>query len=151
MPVRYFALILGVVFLLVGVLGFVPGINQTHHALHPDVSVQGPGTGLLLGLFPVNVLHNLVHILFGIWGIAAYRTLPASRLYARGVAIIYGVLTIMGLVPALNTTFGLIPIYGNDVWLHGLIALVAAIFGWAPVERLDVRRDVPPHTGAHGV
>ena len=56
--------------------------------------------------------------------------LAGAKTYARGVAIIYAVLTIMGLVPALNTTLGYIPIYGNDVWLHAVLALIAAYFGW---------------------
>jgi hypothetical protein len=119
--------------------------------MHPDMRVDGPGTGYLLGLFPVNVLHNLIHILFGIWGIVAYRRFADSRMYARGVAIIYGIFTIMGLIPVLNTAFGLVPIYGNDIWLHGLIAIVSAIFGWAPMERTESWRHIPPHTGAHGV
>ena len=88
------------------------------------------GHGDLLGLFPVNILHNVVHLLFGVWGLLAYKSLGASKSYAKGVAIIYALLTVMGLVPALNTTFGLIPIYGNDVWLHAALALVAAYFGF---------------------
>ena len=55
--------------------------------------------------------------------------------YARGWAIVYGVLAVMGLIPALHTTFGLIPIFGHDAWLHALTAVVAAYVGWfAPVE-----------------
>lgn len=86
---------------------------------------------MLFGLFPVNVLHNLVHILFGAWGLVAARSLGAARTYARVVAIAYALLTIMGLIPATNTTFGLVPIYGHDVWLHALLAIVAAYFGFA--------------------
>ena len=63
-------------------------------------------------------------------GLAVSGSIPAARIYARGVAIIYGVLTIMGLIPALNTAFGLVPLYGHDVWLHALLAVVAAIVGW---------------------
>jgi hypothetical protein len=88
------------------------------------------GYGHELGLFPINILHNIVHLLFGIWGVLAYRSYAGARTYFRAVAIIYGLLTILGLLPATNTTFGLIPIYGNDVWLHALLALVAAYFGW---------------------
>jgi len=131
MDTRRFALILGVVFTLVGILGFVPGINQMHHADDHHLIVTGPGTGYLLGLFHVNVLHNLVHILFGAMGIAMARSAGSAVLYARIVAIGYGLLTVMGLVPALNTTFGLIPIHGADVILHALIAAVAAYFGFA--------------------
>jgi hypothetical protein len=129
MSPRTFARIYGVVFLLVGILGFVPGINQpppANHGLH----VTNPGHGMLLGLFHVNVLHNIVHLLFGVWGLVASRDLGASKLYGKGTCIIYLVLTVAGLIPGLNTMFGLVPIEGNDVWLHALLALVAGYFGF---------------------
>ena len=132
MSVRYFALILGIIFLLVGVLGFVPGMTTMPETHEHDLAVEGPGHGYLLGLFHVNLLHNLVHLLFGVWGIIAYRTFDASRVYARSVTIIYAVLAIMGVIPGLNTMFGLVPLHGHDVWLHLLIAAAAAYFGWAP-------------------
>jgi hypothetical protein len=75
-----------------------------------------------------------VHILFGLWGLFVFARFDASRVYARSVAIIYAILTIMGLIPNLNTTFGLIPLYGNNIWLHALIAIVAAVFGFAPAR-----------------
>src|SRR5688500_3869848 len=108
MNVRYFALILGIIFLLVGVLGFVPGLTvmpdaaatNGAHAGH-DLRVTGPGHGYLLGLFHVTVLHNIVHLLFGVWGVLAYRSFDGSRTYARGVAIIYGLLAVIGLIPGL--------------------------------------------------
>jgi len=130
--VRYFALAYGIVFLLVGIAGFVPGLVAPPEAGR-DLTIA-TGFGRLFNLFPVNVLHNLVHVAFGIWGLAAYRTFSAARLYARAVAVIYAVLTVMGLVPVLATTFGLIPLYGHDVWLHALLAIVAAYFGWAPIR-----------------
>lgn len=128
MSTRTFALLFGILFLAVGVLGFVPGMVQPLHEGHPEVMGNA---GQLLGLFPVNEVHNAVHILFGLWGLAASRSLGGSVTYARGVAIIYAVLTICGFIPALATGFGFVPLYGNDVWLHGLLALVAAYFGWA--------------------
>jgi hypothetical protein len=88
------------------------------------------GYGHALGLFPVNTLHNIVHLLFGVWGIVAYKSYGGSRSYFRVVAVVYGLLTILGLLEPTRTTFGLVPIYGNDVWLHALLALVAAYFGW---------------------
>jgi hypothetical protein len=130
--VRYFALVYGIVFLLVGIAGFVPGLVHAP-AGGPDVEVD-EGFGRLFGLFPVNMLHNLVHIVFGIWGLAAYRSLSGARLYGRSVAVIYAVLAVMGLIPLLNTTFGLIPLYSHDVWLHIVLAAVAAYFGWASVR-----------------
>jgi hypothetical protein len=130
MSVRTFALVFGIVFLAVGILGFIPGINQMHAGDDPNLAVEGPGHGHLLGLFHVNVLHNLVHVLFGILGLVMYRRDDSAVLYARIVAISYALLTIMGLIPALRYTFGLIPIEGNDVWLHALLAAVAAYFGF---------------------
>jgi hypothetical protein len=132
--VRAFALAAGIVYLAVGVLGFVPGITQPPPSGAPDVAIDA-GYGYLLGLFPINVLHNLVHLAIGLWGVASYKSFGASRIYARGLAIVYGLLAIMGLIPGLNTTFGLIPIFGHDVWLHALTAAAAAYFGWlAPVD-----------------
>jgi hypothetical protein len=139
MSTRTFALIFGIVFLIVGAGGFIPGLNMMDHSGHPadaDVTVRS-FFGYELGLFPVNVLHNIVHLLFGVWGLLAYKSLSASKGYAKGVAIIYAVLTVMGFIPGLNTTFGLIPLYGNDIWLHALLAAVAAYFGFVHKDRVD--------------
>lgn len=129
MTTRGFALIFGVVFVLVGIAGFVPPLVTAVHEQHPPLAVE-TGYGLLLGLFPVNLLHNLVHVLFGLWGLIGSRSIAASRFYARSVALIYAVLSVAGLLPGLHTLFGLTPLFGNDVWLHALLALVAAYFGW---------------------
>lgn len=133
MSIRSFATVFGVVFLLAGVAGFIPALSPVH--AHPDLHVTA-GSRLALGLFPVNVLHNLVHIAFGLWGLAAARSVAGARFYGKGVAVIYGLLTLLGLIPATNTTFGLVPIYGNDIWLHAALALVAGYFGFAR----DLRR-----------
>jgi hypothetical protein len=132
---RYYALVMGIIFAVVGIAGFIPGLLSP---LDPGVELTVTAlSGRLLGLFPVNVLHSLVHLLFGIWGIAAYRSFSASRGYARSVAVIYAVLLIMGFIPGLRTTFGLIPLYGHDIWLHALIAVSAACFGFMAGERVE--------------
>jgi len=139
MLTRRFAMILGVAFLLIGILGFVPPL-LTHpaHGGHTEPLRVNAFEGYLLGLFHVNVLHTLVHVLFGILGITMARSFDSARNYARIVAVGYGLLTIMGLVPALNTVFGLIPIHGHDVWLHAVIAAAAAYFGFAASDRAEV-------------
>lgn len=129
-----FATLYGIVFLLAGIAGFVPGLSPEH--AHPGVAVEG-ASRLALGLFPVNVIHNLVHLLFGLWGLAVARSEAAARLYAKAVAVIYAVLTLAGLVPGADTLFGLAPLYGNDVWLHALLAAVAGYAGF--VSRPAVR------------
>jgi hypothetical protein len=125
-------MIFGIVFLIVGAGGFIPQLNMMDHAANAaDANVTMKTMfGYELGMFPVNVLHDIVHILFGIWGVLAARSLAGARSYFRVVAIVYALLTVLGLLPATNTTFGMIPIYGNDVWLHLVLALVAAYFGW---------------------
>ena len=134
---RRFALIFGIVFLLVGVAGFVPALTTPH--THADV-VMTSGMALLFGLFPVNLLHNLAHVLFGVWGLFAAKSDNAARLYGQVVAIGYGLLTIMGLVTAMNlhTAFGFIPLYGHDVWLHAALAVVAAYFGFMHEREMPV-------------
>ena len=127
MNTRTFALIFGIVFLAVGIAGFIPNLVHPLPAEHPPVNPEG---GLLLGLFPINALHNAVHILFGLWGLAASRSLGGARTYFRVVAVIYIVLTICGLIPPLDVLLGMVPLGGNDVWLHLVLALVAAYFGW---------------------
>ena len=128
MNVRTFALIWGVAFLLAGAAGFIPAFLGAPHS-HPDLIVNTL-FGHLLGLFPVNVLHDIVHLLFGAWGLAASRSHSGARVYARGVAVIYAVLAVAGLIPGLRTTFGLIPLFGHDVWLHIVLAAPAAYFGF---------------------
>ena len=84
-PVQKAALAVGAVFLAVGLLRFVPGIT-THDQLifaghHSDAA--------LLGIFNVSVLHNLVHLLFGVAGIALARTFNSARSYLIGGGVVY--------------------------------------------------------------
>lgn len=147
MNLRTMARVFGVVFLAVGILGFVPGVTHMHE-LTPaeDLTVGGPGHGYLLGLFHVNVLHNAVHLLFGLWGLVAGGSFGAARTYFRGVGVIYAVLAVMGLFPApISTTFGLVPIHGHDVWLHAVLALAGLYLGFIAKARdvTDARADAP--------
>jgi hypothetical protein len=115
------ALIFGVVFILVALGGFItPG--GMGMAAHPD---QAPRE---LGLFPINLLHNLVHLAFGIWGIVASRTWGAAKTYCQVAGVIYIVLTILAFVDP--TTFGLVPIGDNDIWLHAVLGIVLAAVGF---------------------
>ena len=142
MSVRNFALIFGILFLVTGIAGFIPGLLMDPGATAPALSVHH-GSGMLLGLFPTNIVHDLVHVLFGVWGIAVYRSFGGALTYARAVAVIYALLTVMGLIPALSTTFGLVPLYGYDIALHAAIAVVAAYFGF--VKPREVVSPTPRH------
>jgi hypothetical protein len=137
---RRIALILGIVFLLAGIAGFIPGLTQPH--THPDVMVTA-GLGVLMGLFPVNVVHNAAHLLFGVWGLMASRSDSGARGYGKVVAIAYALLAVMGLISAmrLHTAFGFTPLYGHDIWLHVVLAAVGAYIGFVrPVEQDAMRR-----------
>jgi len=133
MMTRRVALVVGIIYLVIGIAGFIPGLVQGQD--YPDLAID-TGAGTLLGLFPVNVVHHLVHLLVGVLGIAAYRAFDSARLYARGLAIVYAVLAVMGLISAANlhTMFGLAPLFSHDVWLHAGTAAIAAYFGWGPVD-----------------
>ncbi len=132
MTVRTFALVIGLAFTAAGILGFIPAFVSPPPANAPDVMPMAHG--YLLGLFPVNALHNVVHLAIGLWGLAAWRGFTGPVLYARALAVLYGALAVLGLLPGPNTLFGLVPIYGHDIWLHAVTALAAAWFGWrAPI------------------
>lgn len=135
MKTRTFALVLGLVFLAVGILGFVPRL-VVMPVEQPALQVE-MAHGMLFGLFPVNAVHNLVHLAFGIWGVVVWRDFAASRVYARSVTVIYAALAVLGLIPAANTLFGLVPLYGHDIWLHAVIAVASAYFGFVPVASVE--------------
>ena len=119
------ALVIGIVFLLVGLLGLlVPGGT--------GMNADPATAGRLFGLFPVNLLHNLIHLAFGVWGILASRSFNGTRTYGKVGAVVYGILVLLAFIDP--TTFGLVPIGGNDIWLHALLAIALAYVGWAPAR-----------------
>jgi hypothetical protein len=147
MSTTTFALIFGIAYLGAGVLGMIPA------ALQPPPPDAPPTTftllyGYLLGLFPVNILHSAVHLAIGAWGLMAWRGTANPVVYARALAIFYGALAVMGLIPGLNTVFGLLPLHSHDVWLHAGTAAIAAYFGWRseiPAERRGPLADRRQH------
>jgi len=140
MSTRTFAFVAGLLYLGAGVLGFIPGITVSPPAGAPSLVVES-SYGYLLGLFPVNLLHNLVHISIGVWGFLAYNSGATARIFAISIAVIYGLLAILGIFPQAHTLFGFIPIFGHDVWLHAVTAIIAGYFGFlAPPEVNIVRR-----------
>jgi hypothetical protein len=128
MTVQRVAQIFGWIFVLVGIWGFfVTGGSME----------AGPEAPAILGLFPVNVLHNLAHLLLGVWGILAARSFGGAKAYARLAGVLYLLLAGLGLVDP--TAFGLLPLGGNDVWLHVALGAVLALVGFTAKESAAVR------------
>jgi hypothetical protein len=126
---RYFALLVGVAFTLAGIAGFLPFFTPHAPPESPHLIVD-TSYGLLLGLFPVNIIHNLFHFGVGVMGLLAFRSYPSALQFSRFLGITLGVLTLMGLIPALSTGFGFWPLYGHDIWLHGLEAVTGIYLGF---------------------
>ncbi|MBD2464567.1 DUF4383 domain-containing protein [Oscillatoria sp. FACHB-1407] len=125
LSIRYTALSLGVLFLLLGLAGYVPTFVATSG--NPTYT---PGYGHLFSIFPTNYFHNAIGILVGTWGIAAFTSLTGSIVFNRIFAILYGSAVILGLFPLTNTLFGLTPLYGNNIWLNAIVAAIAFYYGF---------------------
>ncbi|HLM64525.1 MAG TPA: DUF4383 domain-containing protein [Acidimicrobiales bacterium] len=133
------AALVGAVFLLVGIAGFIPGITTNFD----DLTFAGTDSRAeLLGLFQVSVLHNLVHLAFGVLGLVASRTVPASRLYLIGGGVVYLLLTLYGAVIDLADDANFVPFNTADNWLHLVLGVGMIALGVALTDRRAVRRTV---------
>jgi hypothetical protein len=122
------AWLLGIVFILVGILGFIPGIT-THYG---DMSFAGHDSAAkLLGIFQVSILHNVVHILFGAVGLVLAKTADGARTFLIGGGIVYLVLWVYGLVIDLNGGANFVPLNTADNWLHFVLGVAMVGLGLA--------------------
>ena len=114
---KTFANLFGIVFLLVGILGFVPGITNDQ---------------MLLGIFHVNAAHNVVHLLSGAIALWAGMTSTAyARTYFRVFGIIYALVALLGFFVGNGMLLGLISNNMADTCLHVVIAVAALVLGFA--------------------
>ncbi|MGK5740777.1 DUF4383 domain-containing protein [Micromonospora sp. URMC 103] len=133
-PVRRVTAVVAVLFVLIGVLGFVPGVT------HPfaDLRLAGHHSGArLLDAFQVSALHNIVHLVFGVAGLAMSRTVAMARVYLVGGGAIYLVLWLYGLAVDADSGANFLPLNPADDWLHlglgvGMIGLGALTARRAP-------------------
>lgn len=116
-------------FALVGVLGFVPGITTDFD----QMEFAGHESGAqLLGVFDVSVLHNLVHLAFGVAGFLMARTWTGARSFLLGGGVVYLLLTLYGLLVDRDDAANFVPLDRADNWLHlalglGMVGLAAAL------------------------
>jgi hypothetical protein len=114
--IQKLATVFGIVFILVAIVGFVTPGGMYMQPSDPAMAAKA------LGIFPVNLLHNIVHLLFGIWALAAARSWDGSKSFFVWGGVIYAVLTVLAFVSP--SGLGLVPLAGADIGLHCLLAIV---------------------------
>ncbi|MDL5202145.1 DUF4383 domain-containing protein [Streptomyces sp. ALI-76-A] len=119
-PVQQAAMAVGAVFLLVGVLGFIPGVTTNYSEMEFASHESGAE---LLGIFQVSILHNLVHLAFGVAGLALARTASGAYAYLLGGGAIYLVLWIYGLAVSHGSDANFVPVNTADDWLHFFLGI----------------------------
>jgi hypothetical protein len=141
------ATVFGVIFLVIGVLGFIPGITANYSALY----FAGYGSeAVLLGLFQVSILHNVVHMLLGFAGLWMARSNSSARTYLIGAGVLYLLLFIYGLIIPLNSDANFVPLNWADNWLHLALAVVMIILGFVLGSDRSRGVDRSPSTGSPG-
>jgi hypothetical protein len=136
-PARVAATAVAAVFLLVGVAGFVPGLTTEYDGM---TFAGHESTAMLLGIFHVSILHNIVHLLFGIVGLVLARTISGAIRFLIGGGVVYAVLWLYGLVIDHDSAANFVPLNTADNWLHlflavGMIALGAGMRRSATARR----------------
>lgn len=158
-PVQKAAALVGAVFLLVGILGFIPGITINYDQLG---FWENKSDAELFGLFQVSVLHNIVHLLFGVAGLALARSWKGARTYLIGGGLTYLALALYGALIDQNNVANLIPTNNADDYLHLLLGLGMVGLGFltartrreyddaprVPVERRSASHDEGVRVGA---
>ena len=138
-PIQTAAMIAGLVFLLVGILGFIPGITTNYD----DLKFAGHDSDAqLLGIFETSILHNIVHLLFGVAGLAMARTWEGARTFLLGGGLIYLVLFVYGAIFHGDKSSNWIPVNWADNILHLVLGLGMVALGFV-LSREAVRRERP--------
>jgi len=128
-PAQLLATLLGAAFILVGILGFIPGI--TSH-LYGGLDFAGHNSeAKLFHVFQVSWLHNIVHIAFGLAGLALARTSETARLYLIGGGVVYLVLWLYGLIVDRHGGANFVPFNTADNWLHFVLGVSLIVLGFA--------------------
>lgn len=125
-PVQAASALVGAVFLVVGVLGFIPGITTPYDGME---AAGHESRAELLGIFQVSILHNVVHLLFGVAGIALARTASSGRAFLIGGGAIYLVLWLYGLLIDKSSQANFVPLNTADDWLHFVLGAAMVALG----------------------
>jgi len=120
--IQKLAVVFGVVFILAAIAGLIAPGGMAMQPTDPTTAAKA------LGVFPVNLLHNVVHLAFGIWALAASRSWGGSKQFFVVGGYIYIVLTVLGFLSPAG--FGLVPLGGADIGLHCLLGVVMLAIGY---------------------
>lgn len=143
--VQLAAAAVGATFVLVAVLGFVPGIT----ANYGDLSFAGhESEAELLGLFQVSVLHNIVHGLFGVLGLVLATSVAGARNFLIGGGVVYLVLTVYGSVIDLDSDINFVPVNVADNFLHLVLGVAMIGLGVVLGKRATHTTDTRSNAGA---
>lgn len=141
MAAKKFALIGGVVMLLMGLVSLIPSLEGSTVGL-PALKIT-TSYGLFLGFFPMNIFNKIALVLFGIYGLSVARMtdVDPAIYYCRTVCIVMGALAFFGLSPMLHTLFGVWPLFGGEILGHGLFALIGGYCGFVR-EKIHHRTEI---------
>jgi ABC-type transport system involved in multi-copper enzyme maturation permease subunit len=125
-PIQTAATLVAVAFLLAGVGGFIPGVTTNAG----DIAIYGHDSpAMLLGIFQVSVLHNVVHLLFGLAGLAMAKGSPKTYLVGGGV--LYLIVWLYGLLIDHGSALNFLPLDDADNWLHLALGAAMVVLGVA--------------------
>lgn len=144
-------LILGLIFVILGIAGSIPAlvslpvtgmsadvpVDLGDIPTSPDANYHAAylrGFGYIFSLLPTNLLLNLAHFLFGIFGLYSATGEQGSFNYNRFFAIVFLLIAVLGLIPLTQTLFGVMPIFGGNVILNVIVGAIAAYYAfvWHP-------------------
>ncbi|PSL55738.1 uncharacterized protein DUF4383 [Saccharothrix carnea] len=138
-PVQLAATVVGAVFLVVGIAGFIPGLTTDYDSLQ---FAGHESQAKLFGVFAVSILHNVVHLAFGVLGLLMAKKARNAFLYLVAGGVVYLVLWLYGLIIDHDSSANFVPVNGADNWLHLLLGLGMVALGFALGRSLP-RADAP--------
>ena len=151
MTARGFAALCGGLYVVLGLAGFMPALWERPGS-GPALAVR-VFHAAVLGLFVVNIVLSMVHLVIGLWGVMAANSKYSALVFARAAAAVFLLIGIAGLIPldVVRTAYGTAPLHGNNVWLHLATAAFALFYALRPgyhLTQIGLREELNPHLPA---
>lgn len=148
MTARTFAALCGVLYIGLGIAGFVPALWE-RPAGGQGLSVK-VFYASLFGIFFVNIILTMMHLTLGLWAAMSANNKYSSLIFARAGTLVFVAMAVAGLIPVpeIQTLYGTVPLHGNNVWLHLGTAAVGVIFAFRPgyeITQIGLKEEMNPH------